>query len=312
VSFRVRSLCVAAALVLVSGLVPAASQQQPPIFRAGTELVSLAVTVMVAGTPRYITGLETTDFEVFEDGVKQEISIFNNTNSPIALTFLLDTSASMDTRLHTAQEAAIGFARTIRQQDLAEIIDFDSRAIVLQRFTSEVDQLERAIRKTSAGGTTSMFNAIYIALDELKRLPPGEEHSRRKAIVLLSDGEDTTSMLEFEGPDGILELVKRSDAVIYAVGLRPPQESRANTFKRSEFVLRQLAQQTGGRVFFPAHINELANVYGQIADELSNQYIIGYTSKNTRHDGTWRRIVVRANRPNSVVRTKQGYAAPAR
>jgi VWFA-related protein len=223
VSFRVRSLCVAAALVLVSGLVPAASQQQPPIFRAGTELVSLAVTVMVAGTPRYITGLETTDFEVFEDGVKQEISIFNNTNSPIALTFLLDTSASMDTRLHTAQEAAIGFARTIRQQDLAEIIDFDSRAIVLQRFTSEVDQLERAIRKTSAGGTTSMFNAIYIALDELKRLPPGEEHSRRKAIVLLSDGEDTTSMLEFEGPDGILELVKRSDAVIYAVGLRPPQ-----------------------------------------------------------------------------------------
>jgi VWFA-related protein len=119
-------------------------------------------------------------------------------------------------------------------------------------------------------------------------------------------------MLEFEGPDGILELVKRSDAVIYAVGLRPPQESRANTFKRSEFVLRQLAQQTGGRVFFPAHINELANVYGQIADELSNQYIIGYTSKNTRHDGTWRRIVVRANRPNSVVRTKQGYAAPAR
>ena len=301
----------AVALVLLSTEFPTAAPQQPQ-FRAGTDLVYLPVTVNIAGTTRYMTGLESSDFEVFEDGVKQEITIFSNTNSPIALALVLDTSASMDTRLHAAQEAAIGFARTIRTQDAAEIIDFDSRAVVLQPFTNEIDLLERAIRKTSAGGTTAMFNAIYIALDELKRLVNREGQIRRKAIVLVSDGEDTTSMLEFDGPDGILELAKRSETVVYTVGLGSQEESRGNSFKRSEFVLRQLAQQTGGRVFFPAHISELAQVYGQIAEELSFQYTIGYTSKNSRRNGAFRRVVVRVTRPNAAVRTKQGYVAPSR
>jgi VWFA-related protein len=300
------------ALLVLFVALPSASPQQPPSFRAGTDLVYLPVTVTVGGTTRYMTGLDMGDFEVFEDGVKQEISIFSNTNSPIALALLLDTSASMDTRMHAAQEAAIGFARTIREQDLAEIIDFDSRAVVLQPFTNEVNLLERAIRKTSAGGTTAMYNAIYIALDELKKQAHREGPIRRKAIVLLSDGEDTTSMLEFEGQDGILELTKRSETVVYTIGLGSPEESRGHSFKRSEFVLRQLAQQTAGRVFFPSHVNELAQVYGQIAEELSLQYTLGYTSKNSRRNGAWRRVIVRVTKPNAVVRTKQGYVAPTR
>ena len=291
---------------------PAATQQQPS-FRGGTDLVSLNVTVTVAGTTRYVTGLEQADFDVFEDGAKQDITLFNNSNSPLALSLLMDTSASMDTRMNTAQEAAIGFARTIRRQDVAQVVDFDSMARIVQPFTNDVTLLERAIRRTSAGGSTSMFNAVYVALDELRRLTRDDTITRRQAIVLLSDGEDTTSMMPFEGPDGVLERAKRSETAIYAVGLRPPDEPRANAFKQPQFVLRQLTSQTGGRAFFPEHINELSGVYTQIADELSMQYQIGYTSKNSRRDGAWRRIIVQVkNHPDAQPRTKQGYFAPSR
>jgi Ca-activated chloride channel homolog len=308
-----RHVALVAGLLIMGAATPRASEQQPS-FRAAIDLVSLAVTVNVAGTPRYMTGLQADDFAVYENGVKQEITIFNNANSPIAFTLLMDTSASMDPRLRTAQEAAIGFARIVREQDLAEIIEFDRRAVILQPFTNNVQDLERAIRRTSADGPTGMFNAIYIALDSLKKLARLSQSSdaRRKAIVLLSDGEDNASAFQFEGPDGILELAKKSDTSIYAIGLAASDEARDKVFKQSEFVLRQLAQHTGGRAFFPSHINELSRVYSQIADELSSQYTIGYSSSNTRRDGTWRQVVVRVNRPDSTVRTKPGYQAPAR
>src|SRR5205823_1349637 len=106
---------------------------------------------------------------VYEDGVKQEVTYFSRTNLPIALALLLDTSASMENKLPKAQEAAVGFARRLRSQDLAEVVDFDSRVIVLQAFTNNVAQLEQAIRRTSAGGATSLYNAIYIALKDLKK-----------------------------------------------------------------------------------------------------------------------------------------------
>jgi Ca-activated chloride channel family protein len=310
---RERRVAFAAAGLALVLTAPLASQQQPS-FRAGTDLVALSVTVNVGSTPRYMTGLNADDFAVYEDGVKQDITVFNNTNSPLAMTLLLDGSASMDTRLHTAQEAAIGFARTLRRQDLAEIIEFDTRTLIRQTFTNDIDLLERAIRRTSANGATGLFNAIYIALDSLRKLSKvsNEEQVRRKAIILVSDGEDNASAFTFEGPEGILELAKKSETAIYAVGLRQPETVKSKNFNQSDFVLRQLSQQTGGRAFFPSHINDLANVYSQISDELSNQYTLGYSSRNNRRDGTWRRVVVRVNKPEAVVRTKPGYQAPSR
>ena len=140
-----------------------------PAFRAGVDLVSLNVTV-TDGSGHYVTDLAQEDFSVFEDGVKQDVTFFNRTNLPIALALLLDTSASMDTKLPTAQEAAIGFVRRLRPQDLAEIIDFDSRVIIAAPFTNNAAELEQAIRKTSAGGSTSLYNAVYIALKDLKKI----------------------------------------------------------------------------------------------------------------------------------------------
>ena len=309
------------AVLLAGSITVLASPQQPgapapqeprsqgPSFRAGVELVSLNVTV-TDGTQRFVTDLNQEDFEVFEDGVKQDITYFTKTNLPIAFSLLLDTSASMDTKLSTAQQAAVGFARRLREQDLAEVVDFDSRVNVLQNFTNDSGALEQAILRTSAGGSTSLYNAVYIALKNLKKVRATDvAEIRRQAIVLLSDGEDTSSLLPFEE---VLDLAKRSETAIYAIGLghadRP--SGGARSFKEAEFVLRQFTQETGGRTFFPDKIADLVGVYGQIADELSSQYTVGYTSRNIKRDGKWRRVIVRVNRPSSVARTKQGYFAP--
>jgi Ca-activated chloride channel family protein len=301
----VRAFAVACALAASTALVGHAQQ---PSFKTGVEVVSLNVTV-TEGTSRYVTDLEAANFNVFEDGVKQEITFFTKANLPIALSLLIDTSASMEARLETAQEAAIGFARTLRPQDLAEILDFDSRATILQPFTNDAAQLEQAIRKTSAGGSTSMYNAIYIALKNLKRIvATNTDDVRRQAIVVLSDGEDTSSLLPFEE---VLDLAKRSETAIYAIGLRSGEGSGASRgFREAEFVLRQLSQETGGRAFFPGAVTELAAIYKQISEELSSQYTLGYSSRNAKRDGAWRRVVVRIDRPGTNARTKQGYYGP--
>ena len=297
------------AFVLAAAVGIAANQStQAPSFRAGVDLVSLNVTVSEG--PRYVTDLTADDFSVFEDGVKQDVTFFNKANLPIALALLLDTSASMETKLPTAQEAAIGFARKLRTQDLAEVIDFDSRVVVLQNFTNSGGELEQAIRKTSAGGSTSLYNAVYIALKDLKKVvAKNVDEIRRQAIIVLSDGEDTSSLLPFEE---VLDLAKRSETAIYTIGLRVNEAAGTGTrgFKEAEFVMRQFSQETGGRAFFPNQLADLNGVYGQIADELSSQYTVGYTSRNPKRDGSWRRIIMRVNRPNLVARTKQGYFAP--
>ena len=181
---------------------------------------------------------------------------------------------------------------------------------MLQGFTSNLADLDQAIRKTSAGGSTSLYNAIYIALKDLKKVvAKTADEIRRQAIVVLSDGEDTSSLLPFEE---VLDLAKRSETAIYSIGLRANEgpSTSSKGFKEAEFVLRQLSQETGGRAFFPSQLSDLNNVYGQIGDELSSQYTVGYTSRNPRRDGAWRRVVVRVNRPSLTARTKQGYFAP--
>lgn len=283
-------------------------QQPPPSFRAGIDLVSLGVTALDADG-RYVTDLSRDEFQVFEDGVKQDVQFFNRANLPIALALLIDTSASMEEKLATAQEAAVGFAMRLRPQDLAEVIEFDSKVDILQSFTSDTAGLERAIRQTSAGGSTSLYNALYISLKELKKIRAHTtDEVRRQAIIVLSDGEDTSSLVTFEE---VLDLAKRSETAIYAIGLKSRTGPFLRGFKEAEFVLRQLAQETGGRAFFQNDIRDLAGVYGRISEELSSQYMIGYTSKNPRRDGAWRRVVVRVGRPNVSARAKQGYYAPA-
>jgi Ca-activated chloride channel family protein len=304
---RILGLVAITAAVAIDTSKPVRAQQ--PSFRTGIDVVSLNVTV-ADGSGRFLTNLDGDAFSVFEDGIKQQVTFFNRSNLPIALSVLLDTSASMEDKLQTAQDAAIGFVKKLRPQDFGQIIDFDSRVLIAQPFTSSVPDLEQAIRKTSAGGSTSLHNAIYISLKELKKIQArSADDVRRQAIVVLSDGEDTSSLVGF---DEVLELAKRSETAIYAIGLRGrnPDHVRG-AFNEADFVLRQLSQETGGRVFFARGAPELTGIYEQISDELSSQYMLGYQSRNPKRDGAWRRVVVRVNEPGATARTKQGYYGPA-
>jgi Ca-activated chloride channel family protein len=296
-------------LTCIGGLLIAQqpTPQQAPKLRSGVELVSLNVSVTAEG--KYITDLEQSDFEVFEDGAKQNVTFFSRKQQPVALAILLDTSNSMEDKLKTAQEAAVGFAKRLSTDDLAQVIDFSSQVRIIQGFTNDAAALERAIRGTDADGSTALYNAIYISLKELKKIrPQSEDEIRRQAIVVLSDGDDTSSLLPYEE---VLDLAKRSETAIYTIGLRQGLETGRASFKEAEFVLRQLAQETGGRSFFPAHVNELPKIYEQISQELSTLYSLAYTSRNPLRNGAWRRIAVRIARPGHIPRTRQGYYGPS-
>jgi VWFA-related protein len=292
--------------VLLAGA--AASGPSAQVFRSGIDTVMLSVSVADAkGRPT--ASLERSEFQIFEDGILQDISVFARDPQPIALSLLLDSSTSMEDRLNIAQEAAVGFARRLGPHDVAQVIDFNSDTRIRQTFTNEVPALEAAIRRIRAGGSTALYTALYIAMSELTRV--GAEFAgeiRRQAIVVLSDGEDTTGLKNY---DDVADLAKRSDVTIYAIGLREKTPNEPRKFSQADFALRTLSQVTGGRVFFVEDVRQLPAIYTQIADELATQFVIGYNPRNTKRDGAWRQVNVRVNRPETIARTRAGYFGPS-
>jgi Ca-activated chloride channel family protein len=286
---------------------PAPASEGSQTFRSNIDIVSLNVTV-TDSMGHYVGDLTEDDFLVFENGVKQDTTFFSHRQAPLALSMLLDTSSSMDPKLPTLQAAAASFVDRLKPGDMAQIVEFNSTQNVRQDFTTDHAALRKAIQTLRAGGSTSLHNAIYVALKGLKKVQsaPTDENPRRQALIVFSDGQDTSSLIPFEE---VLDLAKRSETAIYSIGLRDAQD-QVRGFSQSEFVLRQLSLETGGRSFFPGSIDDLAAVYGQIADEIASQYALAYSPKNARHDGTYRRIVVQVSKPNLTSRTKQGYYAP--
>jgi Ca-activated chloride channel family protein len=240
---------------------------------------------------RYVTDLDRQDFQIFEDGRPQQVTFFRRSSLPLALALLIDTSASMEPNLGVAQEAAVGFIRALGPEDIASVIDFDTRVEVRQDFTTDRRALEHAIRKTAAGGSTALYNAVYIALKGLTKTIGDErlEERRRRAIVILSDGEDTSSLLGF---DEVLDLAVRSDTAIYAIGLLGSEVSafvkRPND---AQFVLRRPVGADWRPCVLCPDAKELSGVYGKIRAELANQYFLAYESTNPRRDGQFRRIL---------------------
>ena len=280
-------------------------------FRTSVDVIAMNVTV-IDGLRRYVTDLNRQDFRIFEDGRPQEVTFFQKSNLPLALALLIDTSASMEQNLAIAQEAAIGFVRELSPADVASVIDFDTGVHVRQDFTSDRTALENAIRRTVVGGSTALYNAVYIALKELNKTIRVEQplsESRRRGMVILSDGDDTSSLVSY---DEVLNLAARSDTAIYAIGLLGRDVPGSRRPNEAQFVLRRFAEQTGGRAFFPVDAKELAGIYGEIRAELSNQYYLAYESTNARRDGQFRRIAIRVERTGAVARARTGYYAPTR
>jgi Ca-activated chloride channel family protein len=299
---------------LLFGAAPDAQQRASPqrpappsaAFRASVDVVSLNVTVADRAN-RFLLDLDLSEFSVFEDGIKQDVTFFSRGRQSIALSLLLDSSASMGDHLPKLHAAATNLVHRLEPSDVAQIVDFDSRVYVRQSFTGNQAELEAAIRQTIASGSTSLYSAVYVALKELRKVRAVSEATvRRQALIVFSDGEDTSSLVSFED---VLDLAKRSETAVYAIAFRGP-DPQTNGFRESEYVLRTLAQETGGRAFLHRRIEDLGDIYAQIGEELASQYTIGYTSKNPKHDGAWRRVIVQVSRPNTRVRTKHGYYAP--
>lgn len=282
------------------------------VFRSSVDLVALNV-VVTDRASKFITGLKQTDFAVFEDGVQQDVSFFAASSVPLDLAILLDTSASMTDKMREVQQAAVGFASTLRDGDRVMIVDIKDATKVLQPLTGDLEAATAAIASTKAKGGTALLNGVYLTLKELTKQRKANEEIRRQAIVVLSDGDDTASLVSF---DDVMAEAKAAGIAIYTITLRSQYlvnmaAARGRRyFAQSEYSMKALAQETGARSFFPSSITELAGVYGSIADELASQYALGYTSKNPRRDGAFRRVTVRLAEPGATLRTRSGYLGP--
>ena len=308
--------------LLIAVAVPAIAQEtqapapaQPSVFRSGASLVALNVTV-TDEAKKLVTGLRAEDFAVFEDGVQQRVQFFEASQVPIDLILLLDASSSMRDKMTIVQEAALGFMKTLRPGDRGAVVAFSDTVNVVQSLTDDRALLETAVRDTKAEGATALYNALYISLKEFGRQAQAGGDVRRQAIAVLSDGEDTSSLVTF---DDVLALARKTGVSIYTIRLqsefvaaRNAVDSTKKLFSDSAYAMKTLAQDTGGQAFFPGMIGELKNVYGHIADELSAQYSLGYTPSNARRDGRFRRIVVRIlTNPALRPRARTGYTAEA-
>jgi Ca-activated chloride channel homolog len=291
------------------------SPDQAPVFRTGTNIVALNVTV-VDSRKQPVSGLTQQDFSVFEDGVQQQLRFFESRQVPMDLILLIDTSSSMRDKMSVVHEAAVGFLKSMKENDRGAVVAFNDGVEVLQTLTSDGAALEQAIRGTTAKGSTSLHNALYIALKQFGRSAAGDSELRRQAIAVLSDGEDTSSLISF---DDVLGLARKTGVSIYTIGLHsryPTSRSAAPVtpryFSSADFAMKSLAQETGAQAFFPMEVGELKGIYASIAQELASQYSLAYSPANPRSDGRYRRIVVRvAARPELQLRTRSGYTAEA-
>lgn len=290
------------AVLLASG-VPTGAEAglRIPSFPTRIDVVNLDVTVTDTGN-RFVTDLAEGDFAVYENGAPQKLVLFSPGKLPLSIALLIDSSLSMQPNLETVRKAALRLIRSMGPQDEGSVVQFNDRYLTLQETTRDVSLLEQAIGSVHAAGTTSLNNALYIALKEA-RPPRADDPPRRRAIVLLSDGVDTSSMLD---EDRVLELARRAGVTIYPVRLRAPglQETDIGPFN---YFLGALARATGGRACFPVGARELDGAYDRIAEELRTQYALAYVSTNPQPDGRWRSIAIQTRRTGMTLRHKTGY-----
>jgi Ca-activated chloride channel family protein len=280
---------------------------QQTTFRSGIDLVALNV-VVTDGHDKFVSGLSAEDFAILEDGVPQQVSFFSAAAVPMDLALLLDTSASMIDKMNVVHEAATGFVSSAKPGDRVTIVDIKDGVRVLHPLNEDLEAARAAIRSTRARGGTALYNGLYMTLKEMVKQRRSNEEVRRQAILVLSDGDDTASLVGF---DDVMDVAKQSGIAIYTITLKTALQRLLayDTAISGEYAMRSLAQETGARAFFPAQAAELADVYGIIAEELASQYTLGYISTNSVRDGAYRRVSVRVAQPDVRTRTRTGYVA---
>ena len=295
------------AVIIVTLLAFRPSVAEQFTISVGVDLVNVLFTV-TDDKGRLVSGLGPDDFIVEEDGERQEILHFARENElPLTMALLIDSSPSVRPVFEEEQRTAVSFLRSIlRQQDLSLVIGFDRTVTLIQDFTESTDLLADGIYSLDIGSGTSVFDAVYLASEDRLR-----EEAGRKAIILISDGEDTTSRID---RNEALIAAHQADAVIYSISNSLRRRGGFFGGRRQSTgdigTLEKLSEETGGAVFVLDRGDEFEDIFAQIAEELRTQYSLGYVSTNGEMDGEYREIRIRPRDRDLRVRARRGYYAP--
>jgi len=276
-------------------------------IRVDTTLVLIPVTV-TDPLNRFVTGLDKENFRIFEDKTEQQIMQFSSEDAPISVGVIFDCSGSMGAKLEKSRQAVTQFFKTANPEDEFFLVEFGDRAELVVPFTTSLEEIQNRLTFTQSRGKTALLDAVYLGLHHMKK-----SKNPRKALLIISDGGDNNSRYtETE----IKNLVREADVQIYAIGIFEPASSRGRTAEElgGPSLLSEISEQTGGRHFPVENPNELPNIAEKIGIELRNQYIIGYSPKNTDHNGKYRRVQVKLVQPRGLPPLRafwrMGYYAP--
>ena len=276
---------------------------QSPALSVDVDLVLLNTTVTDSQN-RLVAGLAKESFQVWEDKIEQEIQYFSSENVPLSVGIIFDTSGSMQNKLTDARTAANTFLRMGEKEDEYFLVEFSNSPHLVTDLTTDITKLQNRLLLTRAKGMTSLYDAMYLGLERV-----GHGSNARKALLLITDGEDNHSHYSFSD---VKEFAKEHDVQIYAIGIVDDESIQGSSY-RGRSLLQDLANLTGGRAFFPSSIHELEGICAAIGVDLKNQYVLGYRPSNRLADGKWRKIKVKINRtkgvPSLSVRAKTGYYA---
>ena len=297
----------AAGLLLLACGISARSQSRPndqepqATIRAEVALVNVIFNA-VDRNDHFVTGLKASDFMVFEEKQPQKIEYFSelgkSSDIPLTIALLLDTSGSVKNQLNFEKETAAEFFRDVlrRNKDLALIIQFDADVNLVQDFTEDPKRLINALDSLEAGNSTALYDAVFLAADEKLKGETG-----RKIIVVITDGEDTSSRLRKEAA---IEAAQKNDVLIYGIGVRSEMGTNFG-------VLKKFAEETGGIFFSPrARFSEIQTAFRAIGADLQGQYSLAYSSTNKKKDGSFRSIEIRSRVSGLRIRARKGYYAP--
>lgn len=277
--------------------------QQPQVIIEDVQVISVPVTVLDR-RGRFVEGLKREDFTVTEDGMPQELTSFALEESEVSAMLLIDTSGSMTAALPEAKRAAMEFVRQLGPKDRVAVMQFDDAPATLGAFTADHATAQEAITRAAIGGATALYDALwtgFAALQADRKKSP--EASRRQVLIVLSDGDDSASAMTSED---ILRRARSANTIVSALSLeeingRPAINSRANVF------LRQLTDLSGGRLLFPGR-SDLGRAFRDLADELRQQYVLGYVPGQSASTARYRRIAVTVrNQKDLTLRHRQGY-----
>ena len=290
---------------------PQITVREAPIHTTPIQMDVNMVVVNVTVTDPYdriVTGLDQSNFQIYDDKVEQKIESFSTEDAPISVGMVFDTSGSMSDKIQKSKQAALQFFKTSNPQDEFMLINFSERPNLISGFTSRFENLQDRLLFVKSGGKTALLDAIYLALHEMRKAT-----TSRKALLVISDGGDNHSRYT---ENDVRKAIKESDVQIYAVGILEPLLSRGRTPEEAQgpSLLSELAEISGGRMFSVEDADELPDIAEKISIELRNQYVIGYRPSNLVRDGRWRRIKVKLNPPRGLpplqVYARTGYYAP--